>query len=118
MNNRKTGTEKERLAAAYLKKKGYEILECNYRCRYGEIDIVARRENLLVITEVKYRNTGKCGDPTEAVGLHKQRKICRVTLDYLMRHPYVSDNPCRFDVIAVYGDGQIRHIENAFSFCR
>jgi len=117
MNRRRTGTEKETLAAAYLKKKGYTILECNYRCRYGELDIVARHENTLVIAEVKYRSSERCGDPAEAVDLRKQKKICRVTMDYLMRHPYFQGRPCRFDVIAIYGNGQIRHIEDAFLYC-
>lgn len=116
MNKRKAGAEKERLAAAYLKEKGYVILESNYRCRYGELDLVARHGKLLVIVEVKFRKTGSCGDPAEAVDWHKQRKICRVTLDYLMRHPYFQGKPCRFDVISVYGDGRIRHIEDAFPF--
>lgn len=117
MNKRKTGTEKEALAVAYLKEKGYTILECNYRCRYGEIDIVARQGQMLVIAEVKYRSTGKCGDPAEAVDFRKRQKICRVTMDYLMRHPYEQGKQCRFDVIAIYGEGRIRHVENAFPYC-
>ncbi|MBQ8526999.1 MAG: YraN family protein [Lachnospiraceae bacterium] len=116
MNKRKKGTQQEERAAEYLKKKGYKILAMNYRCRYGELDIVAYRGNLLVIAEVKYRNTERCGDPAEAVDAHKQSKICRVTMDYLMRHPYFQGKPCRFDVIAIYGDGEIRHIQNAFDF--
>lgn len=116
MNKREKGTEQEMVAAQYLKKKGYVILEQNYRCRYGELDIVARKDATLVIVEVKFRSGSGCGDPAEAVDARKQRKICRVTLNYLMRHPQYQEKPCRFDVISVYGDGQIRHIENAFLF--
>ena len=116
MNKREIGTEQETIAAKYLEKNGYVILEQNYRCRYGELDIVARKNDMLVIVEVKFRSGAGCGDPAEAVDVRKQKKICRVTLDYLMRHPWYQEKPCRFDVIAIYGDGQISHIEDAFSF--
>lgn len=116
MNKRVVGAEKETVAADYLKEQGYKILEMNYRCRQGELDIVARKADVLVIAEVKFRNNTAYGDPAEAVDVRKQRKICRVTLDYLMRHPQYQEKPCRFDVISIYGDGQIRHIENAFLF--
>jgi putative endonuclease len=116
MNKREIGTEQETIAAKYLEKNGYVILEQNYRCRYGELDIVASKNDMLVIVEVKFRNSAGCGDPAEAVDARKQKKICRVTLDYLMRHPWYHEKPCRFDVIAIYGDGQISHIEDAFSF--
>lgn len=118
MNKRAIGTEQEVLAAEYLKKHGYVILEMNYRCRQGELDIVAKDGEVLVIAEVKFRSGSSCGDPAEAVDVRKQRKICRVTLDYLMRHPQYQEKPCRFDVVSVYGDGQIRHIKDAFSYQR
>lgn len=116
MNKRSVGAQKEALAAEFLKSRGYRILEMNYRCRQGELDIVAQKEDTLVIAEVKFRSGTMCGDPAEAVDGRKQRKICRVTLDYLMRHPQYQEKPCRFDVISIYGDGQIRHIEDAFMF--
>lgn len=116
MNKRAKGTEQEIVAAQYLEKNGYVILEQNYRCRYGELDIVACKQEMLVIVEVKFRSGPGCGDPAEAVDARKQRKICRVTLDYLMRHPWYQEKPCRFDVICVYGDGEIKHIEDAFLF--
>lgn len=116
MNKRSVGTEKETMAAEFLKSQRYRILEMNYRCRQGELDIVAQKEDTLVIVEVKFRSGAACGDPAEAVDVRKQRKICRVTLDYLMRHPQYQEKPCRFDVISIYGDGQIRHIKDAFMF--
>lgn len=116
MNKRNVGTEKEAMAAEFLKHQGYRILEMNYRCRQGELDIVAHKDDMLVIAEVKFRSGSVCGDPAEAVDVRKQRKICRVTLDYLMRHPQYNEKPCRFDVICIYGDGQIRHIKDAFLF--
>ncbi len=116
MNKRKIGAQQENVAAAYLQKKGYRILETNYRCRYGELDLIAFKEGVLVIAEVKYRKYGGCGHPAEAVDRHKRRQICKVTLDYIMRHRFYDGKPCRFDVIAIQGNGRITHIEDAFMF--
>ena len=113
---RAAGIRGEAEVARYLRKKGYTLLASQWRCRFGELDIVAQKEDTLVIVEVKFRSGAACGDPAEAVDVRKQRKICRVTLDYLMRHPQYQEKPCRFDVISIYGDGQIRHIEDAFMF--
>ena len=66
-NNRETGNYYERLAGAYLEQEGYEILEYNYRCKTGEIDIIAREAGYLVFCEVKYRASDKKGHPAEAV---------------------------------------------------
>jgi len=110
------GRRGERLACRLLEESGCTILARNWRCRAGELDIVARKQEMLVIAEVKFRSGSGCGDPAEAVDARKQRKICRVALDYLMRHPWYQEKPCRFDVICVYGDGEIRHIEDAFLF--
>ena len=71
-------------AAAYLKKKGYRILEANFRCRFGEIDLIARDGAYLVFIEVKYRSSLKDGDSLEAVNRGKQRKIIRVAEYYLL----------------------------------
>ena len=67
MNKRKTGAEYEELAARWLTGTGFEILEKNYRCRIGEIDLIARDGRYLVFVEVKYRSDEKAGDPSEAV---------------------------------------------------
>ena len=72
-------------AAAYLKKKGYQILEANFRCRFGEIDLIARDGGYLVFIEVKYRSS-PTGDSLEAVNRRKQRKIIRVAEYYLCMH--------------------------------
>ena len=75
-NRRQIGTEEEALAAVFLKAQGYEILEQNFRCRLGEIDIIARDGSALVFIEVKYRRNAAYGTPAEAVNLRKQQKIC------------------------------------------
>lgn len=71
MNKRKTGQEQEAKAACFLKTQGYQILEQNYRCKRGEIDLVAREGQYLVFVEVKYRSTNESGLPEEAVDLRK-----------------------------------------------
>ena len=120
LNKRQIGSKYEELAAAYLVKKGYKIIEKNYHAgRYGELDIIAEdEEGTLVICECKYRSKSKWQDPSAAVDVKKQRQICRTALYYCMKRGYGVEHPCRFAVIAIYGDESIRHIENAVEFRR
>ena len=76
-NRRKTGTEYEQKTAEYLESLGWKILERNYRCRIGEIDLIALDGRTLVFVEVKYRRSGACGSPGEAVNEEKQHTIYR-----------------------------------------
>lgn len=113
-NKRSRGSEYEKKAAEYLKASGLRICEMNYRCRLGEIDIIARDGRYLVFAEVKYRmDTGK-GFPQEAVDYRKQRKISQVA-DYYLMCKGSMDIPCRFDVIAILGN-EIRWIKDAFPY--
>ena len=113
MNKRQLGTVYEQKAAAYLQQQGYEILECNFRCRLGEIDIIAREGEYLCCVEVKYRSGDGYGSPLEEVGVYKQRKIIKVAHYYMMRKRLGLYMPCRFDVIAIEKD-QITLLRNAF----
>ena len=115
MNKRQTGTEYEEQAAQWLTERGFEILEKNYRCRIGEIDLIARDGRYLVFIEVKYRSDGKAGDPSEAVNWQKQKKICKTAGWYLRQKRIPEDMPCRFDVVSILGS-QIHHIKNAFEY--
>ena len=105
--------EYEKLAAEYLKAQGYVILEQNYRCRSGEIDLIARDGEYLCFIEVKYRRGTTCGSPFEAVGLHKQMQILKVARYYLMKKKLNLDTACRFDVVAIEGN-EITLLRNAF----
>ncbi len=116
MNTRKTGAEYEQIAAEYLQEKGYHILERNFRCRYGEIDLIAEQGETLVYVEIKYRGSMRCGNPLEAVDSKKQRRICKTAMYYYTYHGYEAERPCRFDVIGIDGNGAIMHLENAFEF--
>ena len=114
MNHRKTGNQAEEKASGYLEQKGYQILERNFYTRYGELDIICRSpEDVLVACEVKYRASTAYGDPLEAVRPIKRLHMSRAFRLYLQKHGGF-EQPARFDVIAVYGDGRICHIENAF----
>lgn len=112
-NNRKTGAEFEKAAGQYLESKGYRMVEYNYRCRYGEIDIVAKDGDCLVFCEVKYRSGKTKGHPLEAVDNRKQKVIFRCALHYLTEKQ-MQNNSCRFDVIGIEND-EIVHIMNAFT---
>lgn len=104
-------------AAEVLEQSGYQIVERNYRCRAGEIDLIARHRGYLVFVEVKYRKNGKKGRPEDAVNLGKQRQISKVAAWYLAERGLDLYTPCRFDVAAVMPDG-IRIYENAFPYRR
>ena len=113
-NKRQIGTEKEQLAGAYLEKNGYEIIEYNYRCRQGEIDIIAKDGEYLVFCEVKYRSKMTSGTPFEAVDYKKQRTISRCALFYITKKHF-ENSPCRFDVVSVT-DQEIQVLKNAFDY--
>lgn len=102
----------ENLACRHLEGRGFTILERNFRIKAGEIDIIARRDDLLVFCEVKARESDEYGRPFEAVTPYKQGRIRRVAEAYLaIKNPDFED--ARFDVISIENGG-ITHIENAF----
>ena len=113
------GISGEQSVAKHLKKYGYKILVQNYRCKLGEIDIIARDGPDLVFIEVKTRSGTSYGSPAAAVNARKQRQICRTEQCYLAEHS-LFDSPARFDVVSVLCDGSnhhIDHINNAFDLC-
>ena len=117
MDDRKAvGSLGETEAAGYLRRKGYTILRRNYRCRRGEIDIIARKNRTVIFVEVKTGRGRSFGDPAEWVSRKKQRHLISAAQTYLQVSGR-TDAECRFDVIAVTGDREtvrIRHIEDAF----
>ena len=115
MNNRKTGTVYEQAVGYYLEQQGYEILQYNYRCRAGEIDIVARDGAYIVFCEVKYRKGRGTGHALAAVDEKKQRVICRCALFYIMEHHLTEDMAYRFDVVGIEKE-KIEVVQDAFSF--
>lgn len=96
-----------------MKKDGYEILEQNFRCKIGEIDIIAKQENILSFVEVKYRSTTRYGYAGEAVNYRKQNKIYKCAQVYKIIKRIPDNIQCRFDVVVIQGQ-KIQLIKNAF----
>lgn len=115
-NNKQTGQRGEALVAQYLQEQGFTILARNYRKRYGEIDLIARHDDVLAFVEVKWRHRPAV-DPAEVILPSKQRKIVAVAKAFLSTHTD-TDVTCRFDVALVEQQDNtiaIRYISNAFS---
>lgn len=115
LNRRKLGTEKETAACIFLESRGVSVLEQNYRCRQGEIDIIGQEGEYLVFFEVKYRRDEASGHPAEAVSRSKQRKICAVSDYYRYSRRYAQECAVRYDVIAITAN-QIIWYQNAFDY--
>ena len=115
MNNRRQGNDFETLAADFLKRNGMTILQQNFYCKMGEIDIIAKDDNYLVFVEVKYRKSKRTGAAAEAVNFNKMRKICRCADVWLMQHKSPPDVSVRFDVVAIE-EGHLSHYKNAFEY--
>jgi len=111
------GARGEDLAVQYLKKKGFKVIERNYHCSAGEIDLIAREKNTLVFIEIKARSSSEFGLPQDAVDRFKQRKMIEVARYYLAEHHLTEDIPARFDVVAIHltpAAPQIELIRDAF----
>lgn len=111
--NRSKGTEYECKAAAYMEQHNMQVIEQNYRCRQGEIDIVGREKDYLLFVEVKYRKDTKKGYPSEAVTPAKQARIYQAARYYLYAHHIPEHTKIRFDVAAILGE-EIQYMKNAF----
>lgn len=112
------GERGEMVACGHLREQGYRILETNYRCRIGEIDVVAQKNGRLVFVEIKTRAQDAFGAPEESVGWAKQRKIIRLA-EWYLKDKKQTDVSVSFAVLAVRWNGtqdpEIRLIENAFA---
>ena len=113
-NNRRVGGVQETRAMLELERLGYKILHKNFRCRIGEIDIIALHQGYLVFIEVKYRKNTRTGYAAEAVTWKKQQIISRVA-DYYIRTHCRKIPSCRFDVVALDGE-RVMVYENAFEY--
>lgn len=124
-NTLELGKSAENQALHFLESQGLILIENNFRCKCGEIDIVMRDVDMIVFIEVRYRRDIRYGSGAETVGRKKQRKIIASASYYLQRNKKFAKQPCRFDVIsmsaamssknAVNGSDNIEWIANAFT---
>jgi putative endonuclease len=115
---RVTGQRGEQLALEHLHAQGYEILDSNWHCAYGEIDIIARQQDVIVFVEVRARHSGTTEAAFESIQSPKQRKLIKSALAYLETHQ-LDESPWRIDVIAIAlsrsGD-TLDHVEDALDW--
>lgn len=117
MSARNTGIHWENAALLHVQNAGLELLDRNFHCRLGEIDLILADGDTIVFVEVRYRGDGARGDGTASVGPAKQRKLARAAQLWLQARPQFSARPCRFDVIGCTGAPQrpqFDWVRNAF----
>ena len=112
--SRQTGAEVERRAARMLEKAGLVLLESNYYCRMGEIDIIALDASDMVFVEVKYRRLARYGRAEEQLGSHKQRRMLAAARHYLATYHQWQRYNYRFDLVAWTGE-EMRWLKNVIS---
>ena len=113
------GQDYEDMAASYLLAAGLDLLERNFRCKAGEIDIICSQGEQLIFVEVRYRGNRKYASAAESVDKRKQRKIILAAQFYLQRNRRYQAQPCRFDVIAITSSqsaakDNVQWLKNAF----
>ena len=116
-STQRAGQDGERAACRHLEQHGLQLLARNYRSPFGEIDLVMREGTELVFVEVRRRRSARFGTPAETVGADKQYRLRATAEHYLQHQPRGSQNPCRFDIVAITGEGHESRIEwlrNAF----
>lgn len=106
------GREAEDLACRHLESRGLRLLERNYRCRAGELDLVMRERDQLVFVEVRYRSHRGYGSAVESVDARKQRRLIDAARHYLQRHG--THAACRFDVVGIDAAGRVEWLRDAF----
>lgn len=111
-----TGRYYENQAAAWLESHGFCILARNFRCRFGEIDVIAKENEYMVFVEVKYRADNRWGSAQEAVTSRKQRCVSDAAAYYMKKNRIGPECLCRFDVICTDGV-QFTLYRNAFDYC-
>ena len=108
------GADAEQQALVFLQGQGLKLIERNWRCKAGELDLVMRDAGTVVVAEVRSRSRRDYGEAMETVDARKQAKLVRTTRLWLARRPQWSEAPLRFDVVTLDGDGNIDWLREAF----
>ena len=104
--NLSRGHKAEELACTRLQQQGLRLSARNYRSPYGEIDLIMQERDTLVFVEVRYRSNADFGTPAETVDTRKQARLRATAEHYLQNTPRASKKACRFDIVAITGDGE------------
>ncbi len=113
----KRGQWAERLAEDYLMQHGLELIQRNYSCRMGEIDLIMQEQNTIIFVEVRYRKNDQYGGGIESIDARKQKKLNSTAMHYLQNNDRYQEHPCRFDAMIITGQSSkpsINWIKNAF----
>ncbi len=116
VDRRGFGNQGEGAAAHFLETRGYAIRARNFRCRYGELDVVAEKDETICFVEVRMRSSAIWGDPSHTISWSKQRRVVKAALHYLFAHG-MKGKMIRFDVVSIVGRGDaaaVEHLPNAF----
>ena len=106
------GQYTESLACEYLKNKGFKLIEKNFTCRLGEIDLIMKDNNSFVFVEVRYRRNNNFGSGVESVTASKQKKLIKTASLYLQQHDKLNKYASRFDIISITGNIETSNINN------
>jgi putative endonuclease len=101
----------EDLAHTYLCQQGLQLVERNYRCKMGEIDLIMQHHDTLVFIEVRYRANTRYGGSAESIDIHKQHRLINTASHYLYLHQSMQTCSCRFDVVLIEGHLEKPHLE-------
>jgi putative endonuclease len=107
-----TGAQAEAVAAQYLQQRGLKLVDSNYRCRFGEIDLILREGETVVFAEVRQRSRSSFGGAAASIDARKQERLILTAQLYLASLPRIP--PCRFDAVLLDGAGGIEWLKNAF----
>ncbi|HNV08253.1 MAG: YraN family protein [Dokdonella sp.] len=117
---RSSGSLFEDIALAHAKAQGLSLVERNFNCRFGEIDLILREGNIVVFLEVRYRKSQEFGGAMQSIGSQKRERLLKAASLFLQSRPEFARNACRFDVMAIAGSAQqpdINWQRNAFEAC-
>lgn len=115
-NRREAGLAQEACAARYLGQQGLQLIESNFSCRVGEIDLIMKDGDTLVFVEVRYRTRADFMDPVTSVDYRKQKKLLRSAATYLKYRGLTDRVPCRIDVLGISRNPD--HGENAYHWIK
>jgi putative endonuclease len=111
-STREQGEQTENLACQFLESKGFNLIEKNFYCRLGEIDLIMQHNDSLVFVEVRYRRNNNFGSGAESVTTSKQSKLIKTASLYLQQHAKLNHHPARFDVVSITGPIETNNINN------